>query len=366
MKNIIIVVQFLNIICFISCINVRSANDTLVSVAVLFRHGDRAPKTSFPNDEYYDLSYWPMGYKQLTNRGKQRHLELGKWFRNRYDSFLPDIYSPDDIYVRSSDVDRTLMSAAVNLAGLYPPAASQVFDEGLNWQPVPIHTLPKKKDFVISMKKKCKKYNKELAKMDTEEFFVNINEQNSELYEYISNQTGWEVDDISYIKTLQSNFYTYGTYNSSFIPSWADNLDQDLIDYLAGAAFAKDTYTKELKRLRIGPFFYYLFEQFDNVIGGDEDTAKFLMLSGHESTIAAVLNGMGTFDYMPPEFASVVIWELRQDGSGDYYINMFYKKEASIAQISVDGCQFDCNYDDFKNLLDPITVSEDDWESECG
>ncbi|KAJ8944268.1 hypothetical protein NQ318_009645 [Aromia moschata] len=99
---------------------VADSNDTLVSVAVLFRHGDRAPKTSFPNDPYFSTTYWPMGFKQLTNQGKQRHYELGKWFRNRYDSFLPKIYSPDDIYVRSSDVDRTLMSAAANLAGLYP------------------------------------------------------------------------------------------------------------------------------------------------------------------------------------------------------------------------------------------------------
>ncbi|KAJ8964492.1 hypothetical protein NQ314_004779 [Rhamnusium bicolor] len=303
--------------------------------------------------------------KILVLQGKNRQFELGKWFRNRYSSLLPDIFSPNDIYVRSSDVDRTLMSAASNLAGLYPPTSFQRFNEELNWQPIPIHTLPKKQDAVISMKKKCKKYNKQLEKLDDDKFFKDINTKYADLFEFLSNQTGWTVTDISFINELQSIFYTYRVQNPSYIPAWVDSLDQDVMNYLSGLAAAKETYTEKLAKLRVGPFFHYLIAHFKNIIANDEEEAKFLMLSGHEHTVVSVLNSIGAYDYLTPEFATVIIWELKKSEDGAYYINMFYKKEKGITEITLDGCQFNCEFDTFKKVLKPITLKESDWEDKC-
>lgn len=42
------------------------------------------------------------------------------------------------------------MSAAVNLAGLYPPSADQKWNNKLGnlWQPIPIHSIPRDLDHV--------------------------------------------------------------------------------------------------------------------------------------------------------------------------------------------------------------------------
>lgn len=63
---------------------------------------------------------------------------------------MPIEYSNKDIYIRSTSVDRALMSAAVNLAGLYPPSADQKWNNKLGtlWQPIPIHSIPQDLDKV--------------------------------------------------------------------------------------------------------------------------------------------------------------------------------------------------------------------------
>lgn len=46
------------------------------------------------------------------------------------------------MYIQSSDVDRALTSGQFVAVGLLPPSKYQVFDELIQWQPIPIHTVP--------------------------------------------------------------------------------------------------------------------------------------------------------------------------------------------------------------------------------
>lgn len=88
-------------------------------VQIMFRHGDRAPLTPMlPNDPYSDENrYWPHGLEQLTSTGRVRMYRLGEVIRNRYNQYLGDRFSPREVYVRSSAIDRCLESAQLVLAG---------------------------------------------------------------------------------------------------------------------------------------------------------------------------------------------------------------------------------------------------------
>ncbi len=82
----------------------------------------------------------------MTAAGIEQHHRLGGYFRTRYGSILSSTFHPNEIYVRSTDYDRTLMSAQSNLVGLYP--LSNISDDKVPIQPIPIHTVPMKEDYV--------------------------------------------------------------------------------------------------------------------------------------------------------------------------------------------------------------------------
>lgn len=124
----------------------------------IFRHGDRNIDSVYPNDPYKDEKYWPEGFGALTNRGKMRQYKLGQYLRRRYDKLLGAKYSPKKIFVQSSDYDRTLMSAQTCLAGLFPPTNNEIWNSDILWQPIPVHTMPRKSDYLIAIENNCPKY----------------------------------------------------------------------------------------------------------------------------------------------------------------------------------------------------------------
>lgn len=71
-------------------------------------------------------------------KGRQQMYELGKKIRSLYDGFLEEGYYKEKFKAFSTSIDRTLMSAQLFLAGLFPPKGVQVWSDQLLWQPVPV------------------------------------------------------------------------------------------------------------------------------------------------------------------------------------------------------------------------------------
>lgn len=107
------------------------------------RHGDRNILRPYQNDPWFSEKYWAGGFGQLTKIGKQQMFELGAYLRRRYFKLLPENgqYDVNDIYVQSTDVDRTLNSVAYALAAMFPPMNEQIWDKTLMWQ-ASEHSIP--------------------------------------------------------------------------------------------------------------------------------------------------------------------------------------------------------------------------------
>ncbi|KAJ8972001.1 hypothetical protein NQ314_000432 [Rhamnusium bicolor] len=197
-------------------------------------------------------------------KGKLEHLELGRWLRNRYQDFLPALYSEKDIYVRSSDVDRTLMSAESNLAGLYPPVSKQVWDQDIKWQPIPIHTTSEKEDAVLAAKKPCPKYDQLSKQLFKSEFFRNISHINHDLYAYLTRYSGQTVSTLETLEYLYNTLLIETMYNYT-LPDWAARVFPEKLEPWAFLSFATQTYTTELARLKTGPLINEIITYFKNV-----------------------------------------------------------------------------------------------------
>lgn len=115
----------------------------------LFRHGDRTPVMTYPNDPYQEDAWQKYGgFGQLTQTGMSQHYEFGKFLRKHYASFLHEYYMRQYVKTVSTDFDRTLMSAYSLLTGLYSPQDYQVWNSNITWQPIPVHTTDKSNDKV--------------------------------------------------------------------------------------------------------------------------------------------------------------------------------------------------------------------------
>ena len=65
-------------------------------------------------------------------------------------AFLFLLSSEKVIYVRSTDINRTLLSAESTLAGLYPPKGNHIWSMDIPWQPIPVHTVELEADNLLN------------------------------------------------------------------------------------------------------------------------------------------------------------------------------------------------------------------------
>lgn len=149
LKNLFI----LFILLFISTAFANNSYQLIFAVDFI-RHGDRTPLFTIPNDSFK----WEQSLGELTPKGMQQLYTIGKSLRKTYVQryhLLPAQYTANTMYVRSSDYNRTLMSAESLLLGFYPlgagpKLANHSFALPHGYQPIPIHTTNIKADDLLA------------------------------------------------------------------------------------------------------------------------------------------------------------------------------------------------------------------------
>ncbi|XP_046545921.1 lysosomal acid phosphatase-like isoform X1 [Haliotis rubra] len=346
-----------------------AASPTLRLVNLVYRHGDRSPYRTYPNNLNSIDKNWPQGLGWLTTEGMKQHYSLGRFIRRRYTGFLSDKYLHTEIRVESSDVDRCLMSAYSNLAGLYPPSGDQVWNSNIPWQPIPVHTRPEVEDNMLAMQEPCKKYDQIEAANFASNRIKQLMAGNQEFLQLLSRETGFKPFNVRDILPVADTLYCEKVHNITW-PAWvndtiyakARDLEQIGFDLL---------FHDNVGRLKGGPLVKKWIDLAQQKVATKTISTKMNVFSAHDSTVVSVLSALKLYNNLIPPYTSTLFMELHEATSGVFHVELYYRNVSSTDpnddtqphQLTIPGCSSQCPLTNFVSLTKDMVPT--DWDAEC-
>ncbi|KAI5126009.1 prostatic acid phosphatase isoform X3 [Manis pentadactyla] len=335
-------------------------------VTVVFRHGDRSPIETFPNDPIKESS-WPQGFGQLTQLGMEQHYELGQYLRRRYGKFLNESYKHEQVYIRSTDVDRTLMSALANLAALFPPEGISVWNPNLPWQPIPVHTVPVSEDQLLYLPfRNCPRFQElEKETLKSKEFQKRLHPY-KDFIETLPKLSGYHGQDLFGIwSRVYDPLFCEGVHNFT-LPSWVtgDTMvklrELSELSLLSLYGIHKQ---KEKSRLQGGVLVGEILNHMRSA-AQPASCRRLIMYSAHDTTVSGLQMALDVYNGILPPYASCHLMELYLE-KGEYFIEMYYRNETQREPhaLTLPGCTPSCPLMRFAKLVTPVIPK--DWPTEC-
>ncbi|XP_005987003.1 lysosomal acid phosphatase [Latimeria chalumnae] len=337
-------------------------------VTLVYRHGDRSPVKAYPKDPYQESS-WPQGFGQLTQIGMWQHYELGEMLKQRYNELLNASYERRQIYIRSTDADRTLMSAEANLAGMFPAEGVQVFKPNFTWQPIPVHTVPLSEERLLRFPiMECKRYELLLDETKKSPKYVNVTRENLPLLKMVANETGLPGIPLNSVWSVYDTLFCEHVHNFT-LPAWATPAVMEKLKQLKDFSFVYlfGIYKQEEKcRLQGGLFLKHMLKNLSEAanVSAPQDL-KLIMYSAHDTTLVAIQMALNVYNGRQPPYASCHIFELHQEDNGSFTVEMFYRNESGKEPypLRLPNCAQRCPLEDFIRIT--RSVVPNDWEKEC-
>lgn len=131
---------------------------------------------------------------------------MGQFLNRRYGQFLGP-YSPEKISILSSDYDRTIASAMIVLAALFPPNEDQIWNENLLWQAIPVHSIPRKWDYLINAEISCPRYIQLYEEYENSPEMKSLFKEHRELFQYLEENAGQPMHTLENLKSIHGVLY---------------------------------------------------------------------------------------------------------------------------------------------------------------
>ncbi|XP_050354371.1 lysosomal acid phosphatase-like [Nymphalis io] len=335
---------------------------TLRLVIIFFRHGARTPVSTYKSDPFKNYQ-WPDGLGSLTNTGKLQLYELGKKYRTYYANFIPEEYYEKEVYIKSSDKSRCMMSAYTFLAGLFPPSERQMWHPEISWQPIPVHSLPRHLDNVVAATKPCKvwkaMYNELVEEKNADPKFM-------ELFDYLSKYTNQSMRSVVDVDFLYSTLQTQQEAGLK-LPEWTKNVFPHKMKVPFMLSLALLSYNSTLQKFHTGPLLGEIKQHLQNSVSHNDIDRSLYIYSGHDVNVVSIWRALGFEELLEPEYGASLVIELHEEVEQDnFFIRLFYRNNTKVEvpmELKLPFCNDPCTYERFAEYLDNLVPN--DWEVEC-
>ena len=400
--------------------NLKNENEKLLFVWEHFRHGARDPYTQInltTRIDFIGVQWKSQG--ELNALGLRSQYLLGAATRKKYNNFISKNFDPNELFIISTDVNRTIMSAMANLQGIYNNLTTfNLTDLQINKSA--INSL--NETYKIKIDAKIKELNNSYIQNGINIIPIHLFSQYG--LQYKLNDADYcpgiqkfkdEAKNQEKVKNLLEDFYqytndTYGDYIFKFMNiSWENNpnyiwedsnlyyiCDTYIADYVSGREMAhirntgidmEEFYNHSLNQsiintyyvgygfpptkasyLAVSPIFRTIFNYMDRRIYINEhnnfkdinsSSPKYVIYSGHDSTLGAMdvfLKDVFNISYNNSEYTASQYFELWEIDK-KYYIKYLINQKENENYIY--------EYDIFKKKTSENLFSQDKVEEIC-
>lgn len=313
------------------------AQEKMIFALDIIRHGDRTPLHTIPVLTHV----WAEGPGQLTAKGLAQEHELGKRLRTKYVEqygLLPQNYLNTSLYVRSTDTDRTLMSAQAVLMGLYPLGTGpSILPEG--YQPIPIHTKSPEHDELIpyhldSEKQKHFLFNKYVY---PKKHWLDKTQEKQGKFAAWSKATGVKINNLYQVIKISDSFFIYQQHQ---LPLPKHLTESEISDIISTGKWAL-TALFEPKEMGdfVGSDLLTTVTDYLNSAIEQKTPLKYVLLSGHDSSLLSLLSAMGAPLTTPPAYASILHFAVYETEDKKHTIRiLFNEKPVSLPHCNGEVC----------------------------
>ncbi|XP_030762850.1 venom acid phosphatase Acph-1-like isoform X2 [Sitophilus oryzae] len=310
-------------------------------------------------------SYDTSTLKLVHVAGKVTEYNLGYELRNRFDSFLETSWNINYVDTRSTDVNRTKMSAELVLASLYPARLSQIWSS-LFWLPIPYNYYPYTEDKEIYPWGACSTYWNSL---------VNSAMSSSNISTYFSTRYKKMITIMEAYTDITITAYSAYTLYFGFatqdelgltLEDWTSLVYPEPLHSAAVDFYYINTNTTALRRISAGYLLKKILSDTADKINGtiSPSTRKVFLYSAHELNVASMLLSLEVYNVTTiAPYGSYVLFELHEIDEV-YGIKLFYQfyEEDDPVPVKLTGCDYFCPYDTFYSLVEDLLPESD---SDC-